>query len=147
MAIAVTTGNISVAANTRGTIRYAWTLHGAELGRDVGADPAGEGHAGQHRAQLHHHGLRDQGAHEVERDRAGEDVRGEEREDDPGEDGEEQRDRDRVHPEPPHLGHQVRSPGPREPERPGGIARPPAGPADEAQLDDAEDVLVPAHAA
>ena len=86
-------------------------LHRAQLGGDARADPAGEGHPGEHRPQLHHHGLAHERAHEVERDRAGEDVGGEEREDDAGEDGDEDGDREGVYAEPPHLGDQERGPG------------------------------------
>src|SRR5690606_30399999 len=53
----------------------------------------------------------DQDADEVERDRARERVRGLEREDDPGERGDEERDRDRIDPEPRHL--EAQEPAPR----------------------------------
>ena len=86
-------------------------LHGAQLGGDVGADPAGERHAGEHRAQLQHHGLADQRPDEVERHGAGEDVGGEQGEHDAGEDGDEQGDRQRIDAEPPHLDEQERAPG------------------------------------
>ena len=48
---------------------------------------------------------------EVERHRAGEDVFGKQGEHDAGEDGDEQRDRHRVHSEPAQLGRQEREPG------------------------------------
>ena len=86
-------------------------LHRAELGGDVGADPAGQRHAGQHRSELHHHGLADQRADEVHRHRAGEDVRRQQCQHDPGEHRDEGRDRHRGHAEALHLGEELGGPG------------------------------------
>ena len=105
--------------------------HGPELRGDVGADPAGERHPGEHRAELQHHRLGHERTHEVERDGAGEHVGGEEREHDAGEDGDEERDRHRVDAELLHLGEELRTPGGEVGERAPGLHHPAAAQHDE----------------
>src|SRR4029077_10937162 len=81
-------------------------FHRAKLGGHTGADAAGERESGQHRPQLQHHRLADERTHEVERDRAGEGVRGLEGEHDAGKGRNEERYGERIDTDSAHLADQ-----------------------------------------